>query len=166
MGRTCGFSPRPSAFGSQLARTAHLHLQQGYCLPLFTYNPRVHSVSSHLCVVCVYPICRHLIILVERLRLHGGVPRRNGLYQLWSFSSSKKSILSAPLCLDRYFVCANALQLDSTCAIDSCAFPHILHLTSDSSLDLVLLALYNLLEVAVRGAHLSPYCVRRCCFSV
>ena len=49
---------------------------------------------------------------------------------------SKKSILRAPLCLDRYFVFANALQLDSTCAIDSCAFPHILHLTSDSSLDL------------------------------
>ena len=29
-----------------------------------------------------------------------------------SFTSSKKSFLSTPLCLDRYFLSANALQLD------------------------------------------------------
>ena len=122
------------------------HLQQGYCLPLLIYNPPVYSVSSHLCMVCIYwyiPICHQLTILVRRLRLRGGVPRRNNLYQLVVFQKLKKSILSAPLCLDKYFVCANELQLDSTCAIDSLAFPHILHLTSDSSFVLVFLAVYS-----------------------
>ena len=74
----------------------------------------------------------------------------------WSLNSSKKSILSAPLCLDRYFVCANVLQLDSTCAIDSCAFPHILHLTSDSSLDLVFLALYSFVGSSCSWNSLIP----------
>ena len=60
------------------------------------------------------------------------------------------------MCLDIYFVGANALQLDSTCAIDSCAFSQILHLTSDSSLDFVFLALYSFVRSSCSWSSLIP----------
>ena len=87
---------------------------------------------------------------------------QGGTASWWSFSSSKKSILSTLLCLDRYFVCAIALQVDSTCAIDSCAFPHILHLTSDFSLDSVFLALNSFVGSSCSWSSLIPAIV---CFS-
>ena len=64
--------------------------------------------------------------------------------RLWTFATSKNRILSAVLCLARYFVCARAPSPDSRCATVSCRLPHILHLTSCSVLILVFLALYIL----------------------
>ena len=63
-----------------------------------------------------------------------------------SFSATKKSILSAALCRNKYFVCARTLHSDRTWATDSWAFPHILHLASGSSVVLVFLELFRLVE--------------------
>ena len=73
-----------------------------------------------------------------------------------SFSALEKSILSAALCRDKYFVCARTLHPDRTWATDSWALPHILHFWSGSSVVLVFLELYSLVGSSCSYSSIIP----------